>query len=119
MYVKEIKWIDEENKEAIVEISDSKNVINCYAYSLKYNIGEIINENLEALEIKDVISVDIIEEEKVIMDGLSCNVIGVLCCDKSVLKIGDLLINIQKENIPKDINDETKVSARITRVDLW
>ena len=119
MYIKEIKWIDKENNEAIVEISDSKNVITCYAYSLEYNLGDKVKENLEALEIEDVISVDIIEEEKVIMDGLSCNVIGVLCCDKSVLKIGDLLINIQKENIPKDINDETKVSARITRVDLW
>ena len=119
MYIKEINWLDKENSEAIVEISDSKNVITCYAYSLEYNLGENIKENLEALEIKDVISVDRIQKEKVIMDGLSCNVIGVLCCKKCVLKIGDLLINIQKESVPKDIKDETKVSARITRVDLW
>ena len=119
MRIIDIEWLDIDNKEAIVIVGDSEHKIKCFADELEYKKDQIIKGDLYALDLEDAMLESDYTDEKIVMDNLSCNVVGLLDDNKSVLKIGNIKIKINPEDIPGDIKDGQKISARISRVDLY
>ena len=54
MIVTYIDWLDKNNKEAAVTVSDLNYNIICFSDNLKYKIGDEIRENLIAIDINAV-----------------------------------------------------------------
>ncbi|MBP3201754.1 MAG: hypothetical protein J6M39_08925 [Lachnospiraceae bacterium] len=120
MIITNINWIDQNNKEAIVTISDSRFNIVCFADNLRYKIGDKICERLNALCINDIKRISNNNHYDVKMkDTFNCKIIAKLCNNKSILKIGNIIIDITGCYLPNDLNDNDLVEAELSRVDLY
>lgn len=120
MIVTYIDWLDKNNKEAAVTVSDLNYNIICFSDNLKYKIGDEIRENLIALDINDVKKISNNNHCKVKMNNtFDCQIIGKLFNDKSAIKIGKICIDISGCYIPNDLKDNDIIEARLSRVDLY
>lgn len=121
MYIKSILWLDEENKEAELEISDSVYSLVCFSFPCYYSIKQKLLEPLECLDSKDfMISLD--EKYKIerVNKGYSYRLCGKLTdVSNGIITIGNIVLHIDENIIPKDINNGDFVEFIVSRIDLW
>ena len=55
MYIEEIKWIDRENKEAILKVANDTQSLICFSCPCSYNVGNVLSDPLECLDTDDII----------------------------------------------------------------
>ncbi|MBQ7972500.1 MAG: hypothetical protein IJ291_03495, partial [Lachnospiraceae bacterium] len=63
MYIKEIEWLDEESKEAILNVVSDGHSMICFSHPCVYDIGDTLSDPLECLDINDVILCESQEED--------------------------------------------------------
>ena len=120
MYIKEIHWIDKQIKEAEVTISDGIYTIVCFSCPCEYKIGETLNDNINVLDIDNIVLSKSNDYQVIAMNKpFDYKVKGMLSRDRDTLIVGGLTINVDSEEIPKDISGESFIEARVYRFDIY
>ena len=120
MYIKKIHWIDKQIKEAEVTVSDGMYTIVCFSCFCEYKIGETLNNKINVLDINDIVLLESKEYKiTLVKKPFDYKVKGMLSRDRSTLIIGGLIIDIDPEEIPKDISGESFIEARVDRFDIY
>ena len=118
--IKNVYWLDKETNEAEVLVSDGKYDILCFAHPFKYHTKTIENI-LYAFEPKNI-QLSVIENFHIhnIQDTFKHQIIGkLLDKEKGIITVGDFIIEIDNNLIPKDINNEDYISFECERIDIW
>ena len=121
MYIKSIEWIDSINKEAILGISDNKDVITCFSHPCNYSIGQIVTEPLECLDTIDI-AISTTPIFKMERKGIEFNykLIGkVIDVGKGIVIIEYFILHIDENIIPKDIKNNDYIEFSTSRIDVW
>lgn len=121
MHIKSIEWLDSTNQEAILEISDDKDVIICFSHPCNYSIGQIITEPLECLDTIDI-AISTRPIFKIERKGIEFNylLIGkVIDIEKGIVMIGSFILHIDENIIPKDIKNNDYIEFSTSRIDVW
>lgn len=120
MYIKDIKWLDEINREAIVIITNDKIEIECFSHPLEKNKNDIINNiyciNVEnvCISTKDEYKINYNEESmKYIISGKLKN------RETGIITFEDLEMDISKSYIPIDIKEGEFICFNASRLDIW
>lgn len=120
MNIESIKWIDQNAKEAIVTVGSSYDKILCYSYPCDYQIGDKIVEQLECLDTKAVIVCDrsykITKLESAFGYELQGRIIDI---ENGIVDVDGLIIHIDENEIPGDINTGMYIQFETSRVDIW
>lgn len=121
MYIKEIEWLDEENKEAVLNVVSGMHSIKCFSYPCKHKIGDILTEPLECLETKNVVLCRVPEEDiKKLEKPFKYRICGKLKCkEESILEVYGFKIHLDENMIPNDIKDGAYIQFISSRIDIW
>ena len=116
MYVKNIEWLDEDIREAIIFVTDGKFELKCFSSCCDYAKDSIIQSELEVLSAYDIYIVD--GDERIIYNnGFFYELVAKKV--QNCLHVGKIRINIENEYIAKDIADGEYVHVKIERIDLF
>lgn len=121
MYIDSIEWLDKDNKEAILGISNNKDILRCFSCPCDYKIGEIINFPLKCLDSNNIM----ISSEKIfiiqrINSIFSYNLCGQLVDKKKgIIFLEGFTLQIDGSLIPKDINNQDYILFTVSRIDVW
>lgn len=121
MFVKSIDWIDEENIEADVEISDGKYFIICFACPFNYQEGDVYKDTIHCLDIEYVYTS---QENSYYVERIrkSYNYIlkgKVVDLSNKIMKVGEIKIDVSNTSFPNDIYQDQFIEVKITRMDLY
>lgn len=121
MHRQEIKWMDKENREAILKISDNMEIPQCFSFPCRYSVGDILVEPLESLDVEDIVFH--LKKENCIkeMDGIfKYKLVGVMKnIEKGIISVYGFDIHIDQEKIPVDIENGMYVECIVPRIDIW
>ena len=119
MWIKSIDWVDESAKEADVIVTDGNNSIICFSCPCNYCNGDTINEPLECLDVENIILADgsYNIERKRNYEHIVCGKMKDIT--NGIVEIGEIILHINNEKIPKDINNNDMIKFCISRVDLY
>ena len=118
MHISKTTWLSHNQNEAVISIQGRIHSIDCYVYGFESDLKDLNACILDAIDTKDVVLAEE-ENEAILMDGLSCMIVGILSNNRSAVKVDDFLININSNVVPKDICDGQKVCFRALRINLW
>lgn len=121
MYIKEIKWLDQESKEAMLTVASDGHSLTCFSHPCSYKIGDVLTEPLECLDTDDVILCEKPEEdiEKLgkIFNYRICG--RIKSKDESILEVYGFNLHLDKNKIPNDINEGAYIQFLSSRIDIW
>ena len=120
MKVERIEWLNEENKEGDVVVSDGEYKVLCFADGLEYMVGDIVKEPLNCLDVSNVMRSE--EKEPMIQqnfDEYECFVRGQIFLEEDIVKVGGIKISITEDNYQKDIKNKEFVEMKISRIDIY
>ncbi|SFH56845.1 hypothetical protein SAMN04487830_10242 [Pseudobutyrivibrio sp. OR37] len=117
MYVKAIDWIDIDNYEASVVISDGLFDIVCFSDDCSYKVGDIIDDDIKVLGVHDIFISEVNTETIISQSGFRYEIIGRY--ENNKLFLGEIIISIDSELVPKDISRGDYIHVCIDRFDLW
>lgn len=120
MYIKNIKWIDEENKEALVIVTNDRIELECFSYPLEKNKNDMIDV-IHCLSVKDICismkkeySIQYNEKNKqYIVCGQLINK------EEGVLLFDNVEMDISESYIPADIKEGEFICFKTARLDIW
>ena len=113
--------MDEENREAILQISDNTKSLQCFSFPCRYSVGDILVEPLESLDVENIAfhqtKENCIEET----DGIfKYKMVGVMKnIEKGIVGVYGFDIHIEQEKIPGDIENGMYVEFIVPRIDIW
>lgn len=119
MYISEILSYDEDDYEAELYISDGEYSLLCYAYTIKsFTVNQKVN-GICGLLCEDIVksfeqNYNITKLSQYYAYLLTAKVIST---EKSIVKIGNLIIYLDKQ-LPNDIIEGEYISFRVQRLDL-
>jgi hypothetical protein len=119
--IKEINWISEEALEAEVTITDGQFELLCFSHPFEKKKGEQLLEPLYVLDPDEIVRLESpslrIEKLNNAFDYL---IEGKLIDKKSgLVKLGDIIIEIDSHFIPGDFRDDDHISFRCNRLDIY
>ncbi len=120
MFVKEIEWINEEYREAVIVVSDSVNEVRCFADQFKNQLFDELSETLECIDVKNIY---LNCEKKTFIEELDSDfeyhIGGVLYSkEEGIICVGKLRFHIYADLIPGDIYDNDYIEFITMRVDI-
>lgn len=118
MIISKTIWLDYDSKEAVVTIQGKHLSIDCYVYGFVINTQDLSECFLSAVDTKDVVLATG-EQEAIVMDGLTCAIVGRLCNNRSIVRVDDFSIAINPSVIPNDIYDGQTIALRVLRVNIY
>jgi hypothetical protein len=113
-----VEWIDKEEREADVTISDGTFSVVCYSCPFKLQEGEIFENRLYCLDVENILKTS---EPEVIINGsdfYEYSVRGKLG-DNRVVSIGELQVDVSDADIPGDICSGDMIEFSINRLDIY
>ncbi|NER13108.1 hypothetical protein GWK08_06635 [Leptobacterium flavescens] len=121
MVVKEIIWISEEILEAEVVITDGQFDLLCFGHPFKKKKGEQLTGPIYALDPTEIIRLETPNSHiKKLDESFDYLIEGELVDKKSgLMKIGDIMIEIDGRFIPGDIVNGDYISFRCDRLDIY
>ena len=120
MYIKRIEWLDEENKEAILEVFNNNKTLICFSHPCNYNLNDEIKEPLHCLDSYDIVYCEDkqIRIEK-INEPFEYKLLGkVVNVEEGIIKIDDFILCIDSNRIPKDIMNGDYIQFITSRIDV-
>ncbi|MBS6005907.1 MAG: hypothetical protein KIB43_03020 [Clostridium baratii] len=119
--VKKISWISKDALEAIVLVSDNKYAFECFSQPCKLSLNQKIEENIYCFNNKNIIKVS--EKECIInkhYKSLAYDIVGcIVDKDEGLVKIGNIIIKLEENSIPKDIENYDYISFYTQRLDIY
>ena len=121
MFIKCINWLDESAKEAVLQVSNGEECIECFSCPCPYKIDETVTGNLECLDVFDFCSSDSDEESIAKCEGAFRYLIRgeIDNLQSGVVKAKDFYFHVNENRIPKDLQNGMKVEFITTRIDVW
>lgn len=121
MNIKKIEWLDEGNKEAILEIFNNNKTLICFSHPCHYNLNDELKEPLQCLDAYDII---LCEEEQTkaerINETFEYKLTGkVTNVEDGIIEIDGFILRIDKNTIPKDIVNGDYIKFVTSRIDVW
>lgn len=113
--------MDEKNKEAVLKIAANTESIICYSYPCTYNVGDILLEPLECLDIEKIVLYDTNRSciEK-LDESFKYKFVGMINDIKQgLISVYEFEIHIDEEKIPKDLKNGMYIQFTVPRVDVW
>lgn len=121
MYIKEIEWLDEESKEAILTVVSDGHSLTCFSHPCGYNIGDVLTEPLECLDTDDVILCEKPEEDIEKLGKIfNYRIRGrIKSKDEFILEVYGFNLHLDKNKISNDINEGAYIQFLSSRIDIW
>lgn len=121
MYIEKIKWLDKEEKEAILKVISDTISLMCFSCPCSYNNGDVINEPLECLDTNDVMACETKENSIEKMEGAyKYKLKGELKdIQNGIIKVYGFNIHIDEAKIPSDVTNGMYVQFVTSRIDIW
>ena len=120
MRILDINWLDLLSKEAELKVSDGVYSVICFSCPCNYEVGDILNTELEMLNICNVVVIEEkgfeITKEK---EYYAYRIKGKISDNRSMIVIGGLRIHVESYTLPKDVLDGDFVEAKVNRFDVW
>ena len=120
MFIKNINYLDANIKEAVVVVSEGLLELSCFSDSCSLAIGDVLNDALECL---DVSNIETIEDsyEIIKLNGPFDYLLKGKLINKmeGIVNIGGILIHIDEDEIPNDIEEGMYISFETSRIDIW
>ena len=121
MYIKSVRWIDKEAKEAEVVISDNNYELLCFSHPFTKNVGEKLEEPISCLNVEDVFKA--FKEEVYVVkyeNYFSYSIRGLLYNKKDkIVLVGDIKLSLEDEYIPNDLREGEYIEFKVSRLDLY
>ena len=121
MYIKSIFWIEEDDKEAEVIVSDGHNEFLCFCDDLQYDRGDALLDPLSCLDISEV----------QVSDSSSCSITKlpshfaykvtgkIQDLTNRVVLVGKIKISLEDCPLPKDLNQNDYIVFSVSRLDIF
>lgn len=121
MYIEEIKWLDKQEKEAMLKVVSGGESLKCFSYPCSYNVGDILIEPLECLDTDNIVLCETQGNSIEKMEGaFKYRLKGELKDTKDgIVKVYDFKLHIDEGKIPKDIMNGMYVQFVVSRIDVW
>ncbi|WP_342472628.1 hypothetical protein MHH70_04080 [Metasolibacillus sp. FSL H7-0170] len=121
MKIKKINWISQEALEAEVIVTDGEFEIMCFAQPLNYLEESELIEPIYCLNVSNLVRAEKAEYSiEKLDDPFAYRVIGKLI-DKNYekVKLGELLLELENNLLPGDINEGDFISFCCQRLDIY
>lgn len=121
-FVEKIEWLDKENKEASVTISDGDFSLICYVSSCDLIKNEKFNEKIYCLDVEYIylINDDTYEVERPDYSCYGYILKGKLAdIDNKIMLIGNIKIDLSTTHIPGDIFEDQFIEIKVPRLDIY
>ena len=121
MYVKTIKWIDQDSNEAEVMVSDGCIELLCFSHPFKKNINEKLEEPIHCFNVDNVV----IARDKTSCVNKSSSYFGYSLCGKLVdrnsklVYLGNIKLCLENAYISNDILEGNYVEFDVSRLDIY
>lgn len=119
--VKKISWTSKDALEATVLISDDKYEFECFSQPCKLRLNQEIEEYIYCFNNKNIIKVS--ERECIInkhYESLAYYIVGcIVDKDEGLVKVGNIMIKLEENSIPKDIVKYDYISFYTQRLDIY
>lgn len=120
MKIENIEWLDIDEKEAVITVSNNYNKLICFSCPCDYQIGDELTEQLECLDTKAVAVCDkcdsITKLESVFGYKLQGRIID---AENGIVAVDGFVIHIDEKEIPGDVNAGMYIQFDTSRVDVW
>ncbi len=121
MYIKNIFWMDEMSKEAIVIVSDGNNDIRAFCDCCNYQYNDQLSDSLNSLSEENIQkNNNNTEKIEALDDNFKYLIFGeIIKKTQGLIKVNGFLITIDETKLPHDLNDGDHISFITNRIDLW
>ena len=121
MYVKKIEWLDKISKEAIVEVSEGTEQLVCFSCPCPYKLNDRLCEPLECLDTRHIALCVAEEYDIKKLEGAFCYQLKGQIKDKNrgLVDVYGLILHIDQQEIPNDIENGMYIEFTTSRIDLW
>ncbi len=121
MIIYDIKWLDEDSKEAILRVEDNNKCLICFSQPCLHKIGDHLEEPLECLDSYDIITTDLLDNNIIkLNDEFSYKLKGeIVDIKKGIVKVETFLLHIDEDMIPKDMVNNQIIQFTVSRIDVW
>lgn len=120
MYIKNINWIDKDNKEALAIVTNNKIELECFSYPLENNENDTI-DIIHCLSVQDICistkkeySIQYNEKNK---EYIVCG--QLINKEEGILLFDDIKMDISGSYIPADIKEGEFIYFKTNRLDIW
>jgi len=121
MFISSIQWIDEENQEAEVFVSDGYFNLKCFSHPFSKNVKDNLTEPIYCLDVENVV----IAYEQVPYVKKSDTIFGYFICGKFIDKknklilLGSIKLCLECAYIPNDIPEGVFVEFTVSRLSIY
>ncbi len=121
MYIKDIKWLDEGEKEAILEVAQGMKSLVCFSCPCLYDIGYTLSEPLECVDVSNIVLCNTVESGIKKLEGtFKYKLLGsVTDKENGLINVNGFDIHIDEKWIPNDIRDGMYIEFVTSRIDVW
>ena len=121
LIVERISWIDKNEREADVTITDGVYSIVCFSCPFNQNENDIFDNLIYCFEAHDIVKSFKSDPAIIKKEGFyEYMLIGELKSKSDkIVKVGELLIDISDADIPNDINEGNYIEFTVDRLDLY
>ncbi|TKI53417.1 hypothetical protein FC756_24035 [Lysinibacillus mangiferihumi] len=121
MKIKKIHWISQESLEAEVVVTDGEFEIICFAQPLNYLEESNLIESIYCFNVSDLVKAEKSEYSIEKLDNyFAYRLIGKLIDKQNEqVKLGELLLELENNLLPGDINEGDFVSFCCQRLDIY
>lgn len=118
-FIKKIIWLNEDIKEAEVEIEGSEISIVCFSCPLKWQEEETFNDFIHCYNIENIV---LSNSRKPMVNrfqnSFKYNIVAKLI-ENNIVEVEDLLIKVPAGFIPKDIKLGAYIEFDVSRLDIY
>jgi hypothetical protein len=120
VFIKFIEWLDEENREAEVMVTDGVFDVLCFSHPFNKTLNDVLTEPLYCLDANQIV----ISNEQVAFANKGSISYGYSICGKLIDKkkqlilLGKIMMCLDSSDIPKDICEGDFIEFSVLRLDL-
>lgn len=118
--VEKINWIDKEEREADVTITDGIYSVLCFSHPCNQNEKDIFNNLIYCFDAYDIVKSFECNPAIIKKSGFYEYMLSgeLKSKEDKIVKIGELQIDISDGDIPKDINEGDYIEFQVMRLDV-
>jgi len=119
--ISKVTWISKEALEAEVIITDGKFELLCFSQPFNHVLDGMLSEPLHCYNAKNIVKADGDDFKALkLTEYFAYNITGKLISrQEGILILGDIQISVDKDMIPRDIQDGIFIAFYCQRIDLF
>ncbi|HBJ2615121.1 TPA: hypothetical protein LA742_003629 [Clostridium botulinum] len=119
--ITKVDWLSKEALEAEVTVNDGKFELICFSQPFKYALNEFIKTALYCYDISNVMRVEEREfKAEKLYEPFAYNLTGKVANKQyGIVQIGNIKIEVEKSDLPADIEEDNYISFNCKRIDIY